>query len=127
MNATHFLNIDLEIESNTEISLLVEELSLKLTRLTYHECEGKHRASFEAHQTEIEGIITEYVSVIVSLSEAGKRLWENCTKREFNLGFQSGATPKGYEKSISPNALKEIVSVNGQLGITIYAQESSAT
>src|SRR5688572_17329270 len=101
MNTIHFLNIDLEIESDAEISILVEELSLKLTKLTYHECQGKYRASFEPHKFEIEEIITEYVSVISCLSEDARKIWAACGKREFNFGFQAGTSPKGCEKSVS--------------------------
>jgi hypothetical protein len=127
MNTTHFLNIDLEIESKEDILILVEELSSKLCKLSYHECNGAYCASFEPHEFEIERIISEYLSAITSLSDEGRRMWEACVKREFNLGFQAGVSPRGYEKFISQNSLKEILSVNGQLGITIYASEPSIT
>lgn len=124
MNTTHFLNIDLDIESNTDISLLVDELSVHLSKLSCHECQGIYRASFEPHQHDIENIINEYVSAITSLSANGVNLWEGCSKREFNIGFQSGSHPKAYETAISQEVLKKILSVNGQLSITLYAHGS---
>ena len=127
MNKTHFLNIDLDLESEQEISRLVEELSLNLTQMTYHKCEDMYRASFESSESGIEDIIEKYISTIHALTSVASEQWKNCKKREFNVGFQAENTPRGYVQSISSESLSEISSVSGQIGITIYAPESNFT
>jgi len=125
MNKTHFLNIDLDIESEKDIAPLVQELSQKLIEMTYHNCEGIYRASFESSKSEMEDIIAAYISAIRELTFEAKCLWDGCIKREFNVGFQAENRPRSYEKSISSRSLSEIASVGGQIGITIYAPESN--
>ena len=127
MNNTHFLNIDLDLESTVEISELVDELSTRLTKMTYHNCEGVFRASFETSESDIENSISTYVSAINELSPGSKKCWSQCIKREFNFGYQSEISPRNYESHISQNAIKEIALLNGQIGITIYAPENNFT
>jgi len=120
---THFLNIDLDIESKADISTLVSELEVSLTLMTNHVCEGINRASFESEYSIIEEIIENYVTAISLLGDEAALQWNNCRKREFNLGFQAENSPRSYEKSISAESLSKISSVNGQVGITVYAPE----
>ena len=127
MNETHFLNIDLDIESHQDISLLVRELSCCLTLMTHHVCEGINRASFESCESGVEEIVNEFINAVGKLSNEARSSWNSCIKREFNFGYQAEDTPRSFTSLVPTQALNEMVSVNAQVGITIYAPSRNFT
>jgi len=122
MSNIEFLNIDLDIESNDNIQLLVEELGKRLTVMNNNEIKKVHYASFETSYSEENEIINEYVSIISALSSDSKSLWNNCIKRVFNIGYESGKEPSSYESRINENSVKALAEINGSIYITIYPE-----
>ena len=122
MSNIEFLNIDLDIESNDNIELLVEELSKRLVVMHNNEINKVHYASFETSFSEENKIINEYVSIIKELSPEAKSLWNSCIKRVFNFGFDSGNKPNSYESRINEKSVKELAEFNGSIYITIYPE-----
>ncbi len=127
MNETHFLNVDLDIESNENLDELVKELGKNLSIMTHHSNDGINFASFETSGSGIEEIIDMFIVSIEGLNGNSKAIWNSCIKREFNFGFQCGIKPNGYTAEIDPELLTKIINVGGQVGITIYPPENSST
>jgi len=120
MTEIRFLNIDLDLEYDTNINLLVDELGESCTIMRSEIIEGIHHASFETGELEIENIIQEYANIVERLSPSARKLWIGCTKKSFNFGFESGTKPKNFHASLSGNAVSSIFKLGGGIDFTIY-------
>ena len=65
-------------------------------------------------------IINEYFKVIDSLNGAVLELWKNCLTIKFDIGFDSGHTPRSFSYELDKEVLNKIISVGGTINITIY-------
>jgi hypothetical protein len=120
MSKIKFLNIDLDIESQDDISLVVKEFSNRLTVMRNNHDEGIYYASFETGYTEENEIIKEYVNVIEGLSLEARETWNNCLKREFDFGYESGDRPNDFHSKISAKSIEILAKVGGSVTVTIY-------
>jgi len=115
-----FLNIDLDLESDNNIELLVEELGTGCTIMHSGIVEGVHHASFETGELKIENIIQEYAKLVDGLSFSAKEMWDSCKKKSFNFGFESGTQPRSFYVGLSEGAVSSIFKLGGRIDFTIY-------
>jgi hypothetical protein len=120
MSRIQFLNIDLDLESDEDISDLVTEIGTKLIVMRDHTVSGVHHASFETTLPTENEIIAEYSSVILRLTETSKRLWERCSKRCFDFGYDCGDAPNDFRSIISAESVSKIKEMGAEMAITIY-------
>jgi len=127
MNKIKFLNIDLDIESKKDASLIAKEFGKRVTTMRSEFYEGLYCASFETGYLEENEIIEEYISLINSLSSDAKSLWNNCTKRVFDFGYSGGREPNNFHSTISENSINLLASVGGSVVVTIYPSNKENT
>lgn len=120
MSKIEFLNIDLDIESDEDIELLVSEIGKRATTMRNENEAGKYVASFEAADGEENEIIAEYKSIIDALSTEAKAMWDNCTKKDFDFGYESGDKPNDFHSRLSKDSIAAINDFGGEIVITIY-------
>ena len=125
MGQIKFLNADLDIESNIDISLLVKEISTKATVFRHEYKAGVHFASLETYECETEEnvIISEYKSIVTSFSSEAKAQWESCHKKIFDFGYSGGNKPKNFYSNISKESIAAIAELGAEMVITIYPME----
>jgi len=58
--------------------------------------------------------------VIGSLPRSSRRLWNNASRRVFDLGFQGGFKPFSSEFDITEEAVAAIAALGGTMKVTIY-------
>ena len=114
------MNIDLEIESKEDISLIIEEFGDRVCVMRHDSTEDAHVAVLETGYCEENEIIAEYLSLIDGLSPAARKLWDNCRKREFDVGYDSGDVPKYFKSILSKESVESIARVEGSIAISIY-------
>jgi hypothetical protein len=120
MNEIEFLNIDLDIESKVDISPIVDEFGDRVSVHRNEHYEGQYCVSFENGYMKENEIIEEYVSLVDGLSPRSKKIWDSCSKREFDFGYNSGETPNNFHSKISANSINSLAKVGGSVVITIY-------
>lgn len=96
MGEIRFLNIDLDIESTVDVSLIVEEWGDRICVFRHEEVDGIYYGSFETACSGVTQIIDEYVSLINGLSSAARKIWDNASKRDFDFGYGSGTIPNNF-------------------------------
>lgn len=122
----HYLNTDLELESDTDHMVLVRELLERAFFDLYAgEIEDGWRATLEigAYTRKPERAIRKMLDVISSISDESRSVWEACRTREFDIGYECGEAPKGwscFRQPLSPDLLARIAAVGAGLRITIY-------
>ena len=125
MSEIRFLNIDLEIESKENFGLLVKEFEKHWVSFHFSENEGMYSASFETAELSTKEIMNEYFNVIDSLSGDMLELLNNCLTRKFDIGFNSGITPRSFSYSIDNEILNKITSIGCTINITIYPMNNN--
>lgn len=120
MKKIEFLNIDLDIESEEDISLIIEEFGDRVTIHRSELYEGKYYASFSTGFMRENEIIQEYRSLVEGLTPEAKRVWDSCSKREFDFGYESGETPNNFHSRVSAGSIKSLAKLGGSVAITIY-------
>ena len=141
----HFINVDLEIWSPTELVALAAALESKALVLYAGKVRRRFLVSIEARAgrlTDAERTIWALVRVIESMPDAARRDWKRATARIFNVGVDGGELvklherPKGSgrwypahggdpamhcETSLSTELLQAVAKVKGTITITVYA------
>ena len=131
----HFINLDLEIWSLEDLSFLQNEIKNKV--LIIHN-DIRERAGIQYYFLCLEAdldldnslypnaseILTVHLcQTIVNLSPQSRQLWNNCDRKIFNYGYQSGVEPFCYSDRLSSSAIARIANLNASIEITIYSSE----
>jgi len=124
MSEIHFLNIDLDIESSTDISPLIQEWGNRISVHRNEEIDGVFYGSFETSCSGVHRIIDEYVSLINGLSHTSRIIWDTAQRRDFDFGYESGSEPNNYHSRIESEYINKLAKVGGSVVISIYPIQS---
>jgi len=122
MSEIQFLNVDLELESKHDISVLVNDLKKHVTVLHHQFDEYQHVARFCAklETSTPDKTINHLCELIEACSRAGLKQWLTCSKRTFDIGFESGHQPKCFNQALHADTLLRISAIGAGMEITIY-------
>ena len=120
MKEIEFLNIDLDIESKDDISLIIKEFGERVTVHKHQNHNSLFCASLSTGYMSENEIIEEYLALVTSLSQKARKVWDACLKREFDFGYESGEYPNNFHSKISSKSLEAIVKMGGSMVVTIY-------
>lgn len=125
MSDIQFLNVDLEIESKQDIAQLVSDLGKSAMVLHYDKDETRQLARIEANidVTSPDSAINHLCELIESCSRNALKQWLTCTKRTFDIGFQSGKNPKCFNQALHADTLLRISAIGAGIEITLYPVE----
>jgi len=123
MTSTQFLNIDLDLESEDDLTIIVDEFGDNVIVLSNEKNFGLHKLSFElaGEIGNSEYLLTQYFSLICSLSSKAREIWDRCLKREFDLGFECGHGPIDIQEKISNSLIIELSELNVSITVTVYS------
>ncbi|WP_105169382.1 hypothetical protein [Pseudoalteromonas sp. T1lg23B] len=125
MPEIQFLNVDLELESKHDISALVNDLKRNAIVLHYDQDEYRQLARIEADAEVLspDKAINHLCELIESCSKPALKQWLSCTKRTFDIGFNSGNEPKCYSQALHADTLLRISAIGAGIEITLYPAE----
>ncbi|MFY8352790.1 hypothetical protein AAEU29_19760 [Pseudoalteromonas sp. SSM20] len=125
MSDIQFLNVDLEIESKQDIAQLVSDLSKSAVVLHYDKDDTRQLARIEASidVTTPDKMINHLCELVESCSRNALKQWLGCTKRTFDIGFQSGRNPKCFNQALHADTLLRISALGAGMEITLYPTE----
>ncbi len=123
MKKIEFLNIDLDLESTDDLSPIISEFSNSVIVLNQEKENNLNKVSFELSGAtgNPDYLFKHYISIINNLSSNSKKLWYGCSKREFDLGFESGDTPRDVHNNISSTIINALSKLEASVTITIYS------
>jgi hypothetical protein len=93
-----YITTDLDFESHEDLSPIVEEIGERALPSHNAWVNKKyyvvlaHPADYEKPEQTVEG----FCEILEGLSEASKKLWQRCSARVLDIGFDSGGTPTPY-------------------------------
>ena len=124
-DVTHFLNVDLDLYSRSNLEPLVAAMGTKVNVLYM----GRHKRTYRAH-LELAGsglddspdsTIRSFCALIAALPRQAARLWKAAKSRDFNIGVQAAMQPRSYEMPLAAEIVKAASKVNARIVLTVYA------
>ena len=120
MKEIEFLNIDLDIESNQDLSEIVAGFGDRVVVQRNERVGGVNHASFSTGYSEENEIIQEYCALVNGLKPVAREVWDNCAKRVFDIGYESGETPNNFHSEIKAGSIEALAKIGGSVIVTIY-------
>jgi hypothetical protein len=119
-----YLNTDLDLTSAEDLGLLAGAFDASGV-FPLHVTRGDDAlwyATFEVlgEHAEPEPSIEVMLSVVESLPGPLRSVWNSCTRREFNVGYDCGAEPWAFNQGLSAALLGRMAAVGASLRITLY-------
>jgi hypothetical protein len=127
--STHFLNVDLDIYSKSDLQPIVAALGTGVNVL-YLGPNGKgHCAHLEiCKRTKgADATIREFCRILKALPEPARKLWNAATVRSFSIGIQAGKHPNPCDFKIDGETLKAVASLSAEIVITVYPVPAGVT
>ena len=123
-----YLNTDLELIAPHDLTLLTDALAQQGVLLLHSEEleEGTWSARFETAEPFVspDQNIAAMLTAIEALDEASKTRWMSCTARAFDLGYDCGDEPFGFNHEISTEIIGRIAAASMSIQITLYPAEA---
>ena len=129
MTAGQFLNVDLEIESKTDLAPLATELEPRGVAVLY--CgpvqDGflicLESGTWSGDSAGPDATIHDLGRIVEALSVAGQELWRSAFRREFDVGFDATAEHLAARFALRLDTLERIARLGATLAVTIYKAE----
>ena len=118
-----YLNTDLEIDSKKDISRIVEELGDDVIVLYHGEMRGHQHASLEivgGMSAGADETINQFCVLVENLPKEVREIWEGCFSRVFDVGYDSGSSPRNFRSEIRATTIQRVAAIGASIVITIY-------
>jgi len=123
-NKIRYLNTDLDLATKDDLTELANAFATSgasvLSVARYDD--GLWHATIETDTQEVEpqASMAMLIGIAESLSEPLRNCWMRCTLREFNIGYDCGDEPWGFNQGLSNALLGRLAAAGASLRITIY-------
>lgn len=117
-----FLNVDLDIQSEQDISLILNELGNNVFIL-HQEIQDNHhfaRLEIDRDASNADKTINYFCDLIESCSKEARKTWDSCSTRIFDIGYESGIKPNYFTSKINTMTVERIARIGASINITIY-------
>lgn len=125
LDATHFLNVDLDLYASFSLQSFVTALGKKVgvhhvgrTRRTYHAHLDLARRNHDADST-----IRAFCKLIQALPPAQREIWDAIKTRDFNIGVQAETKPHSEVFILAASTVKAAAALGARIVFTVYAPE----
>lgn len=117
-----YLNTDLEIESKSDLSRIVEEFGKDVFVLHHGEMRGYQHASFEmaGSTAGADEVINSFCLLVEQLPKEVREIWDGCCSRVLDIGYESGTSPRNFRSEIRASTIQRIAEIGVSVVITIY-------
>ncbi len=129
LDKTKFLNVDLDVISNSDLNPLVEAMGDKTIVLYVGRVKRHHEAHLELvgsplpadrHPKSPGMLILRFCRLIQELPPQARRLWDAAKTRTLDIGIEAPGPKAYYWSSISSKTLKAASEINAQIAVTAY-------
>ena len=123
-----YLNTDLDLVSADDPRMLAVEFEQR--GLVVHVHPGDDGLFYllceDENDTEPEPNIRRLMDAVDSLSADSRKIWAQCSKREFNVGYDCGDEPWSFNQGLSNEIIRRIADCGASFRITLYPYRPEA-
>ena len=125
MMEIQYLNTDLEIESKSDLSKIVEHFGDDVLVHHHGEIRGYQHASFSiaGGSTDANASINSFCDLIESLPNEARQIWDRCCSRVFDVGYECGRSPQNFRSEIRASTIARVGNIGASVAITIYPEQ----
>ncbi len=119
-----YLNTDLEIESKSDLSKIVEEFGEDVLVLHHGEIRGYQHASFSiaGGSSDADGTINFFCTLVEQLPKDVRDIWDGCCSRLFDIGYESGTSLQNFRSEIRAATIQRVAKIGAGVIVTIYPE-----
>ncbi len=122
---THFLNVDLDIYSKSNLQPLVTAMGKKVHTLFVGRNKRVYQATLELVGAGLskspDSTIRTFCALIRSLPKTALMQWNAAKVRDFNIGVQAAMQPLSYRIGLAPETVRAASAVRARIVLTVYA------
>ena len=127
----HFLNVDLEVHSREDLSLLAAEFEARACVLHFQQAPGANFLVVEREEEPsgpgLEAALADLCNLVESLSSPARALWDRADLRVLDAGFDAASGSPLAQFSVPPSLLRRLVAVEARLAVTVYPEDEPET
>lgn len=121
---THYLNTDLDLMSAQNLKPLaavLEAQGMMVLHVDQHH-NGLWHAALETGENfdHPDANSRAILSLIEALQPPERALWEGCAVREFDVGYECGSIPRGFNQALAAGTLARMAALGVSLRVTLY-------
>ena len=124
MAVPDFLNVDLDIESKSDLTVLKDELGQNVVDLgrgpVKRGCFLLRLETVPEYETP-DDTICAFCALLERLSPKAKRAWQSAHKKEFDVGHDVVQGQLASQFSLRTETLKRLSALGATLGVTFYS------
>ena len=122
MTNIQYLNVDLDLESENDISHIVDTFGEDVIVLHHGKLDDYHHASFETTDVmpTADEVINYFCGLVEALPDGVRAGWDSCRKRVLDIGYESGTSPSNFRSELKPTTLQRVAAIGASIIITIY-------
>jgi hypothetical protein len=119
-----YLNTDLEIESKGDVSSIVDAFGDDVLVHHHGEIRNYQHASFSVAggSTDADSAINFFCTLVESLPNEIRKVWDECVTRVFDLGYESGTSPENFCSQIRASTIQRVANIGASVAVTIYPE-----
>lgn len=120
MASIEFLNLDLDIESSNDLTSLLESFGESVVVMSHDQGEvNKLSLELAGVTGDPNQLVLEFAKLIEALPVAAKSIWDNCSKKEIDIGFECEGETKGVPVGITERLSLESITFLSKFKITL--------
>ena len=122
MNEARYLNTDLLIKSEEDLTPLINDLGEEVFVLHNEKIEDHFYAYLEIsdNNSEPNEDIEKFCDLIESLKQKHREIWNNAIYRIFDIGYESGDSSENYSTDLRSETVSRIGNCEASIRVTIY-------
>ena len=121
---THFLNVDLDVESREPLDVLVEALGKKVCVRFVGSIGPRKYAAYvslsRSYDKTADQLTRTLCELVLRLPKPARALWNRARSRRFDVGIEGGHQPRSHAVHLEPPTIALVASVGGSIVITTY-------
>ncbi len=121
-----FLNIDLDLESEHDLSPLLKAWAGRVALMRNKLSAGRHQVSIATGQVGVDAVLQGYAALVSGLGEVERQLWSGARERVFDFGFACEEGAAQCQIALSEQQVQRVAELGGRLVVTLYLDKQGA-
>ncbi len=117
-----YLNTDLELESENDVTAIVEAFGEDVIVLHHGMARALHHAAFGiagSHAGPDEDI-RYFCTRVEALPPEARTVWNGCCTRVFDIGYKSGNGSPAYRSELRSGTVRAVSAIGASIVVTVY-------